>query len=78
VHRKAFAHGGANRHPRIERGERVLKNDLHVAAHRAKRLALEPADVHAVEPDITARRLDEAENGPAEGGLAAARFAHDA
>ncbi len=67
-----------NAHARIERGERVLEDDLHVTAKAAKLCAGCRKDVLAVEGDGAGGGFDEAENHPAQSGLAAAGFADQA
>ena len=73
---QAFHHRFADRHARVERGIRILENDLHVAAHDLQFLGLEGEDILAVEMDRAAGRLDQAQHGAPDGGLSAARFAH--
>ena len=70
----------ADRHARIERGVRILENDLHLAAHLAQlALRASPADVLPVENHFAAGGLDRAagSRGPTVD-LAAARFADQA
>ena len=43
VDHQRLADDRADRHARVERGVRVLEDDLHVAAQRAQRLAAERA-----------------------------------
>ena len=68
----------ADRHARVERGERVLEDDLHVAAERVQLLAAECDDVPALEPDLARGRLDQPQDAAAGGRLAAAGFADQA
>jgi len=65
-----------HRQPRIERGVGILEDDLHVAAQRAQRLAVEPRDLGALEPDLAGTGLDQPQDAAAGRRLAAARFAH--
>ena len=68
----------ADRHARIEAGERVLEDDLHRAPAAAQRLAVERGEVLA-EPQHAARgRLDQAQDRAAERRLAAAALADHA
>ena len=54
----------AGRHARIERGVRVLEDDLHLRAGSGRSSALLSAgDVRAVEPDRAAGRLDQPQQG---------------
>ena len=68
----------ADRRPRVERRERVLEDDLHPAPVRLQGRALQPGDVRPVEQDLARRRVDEPEQQPADGRLAAARLADEA
>ncbi len=70
-----LADDGADGEPRIERGVRVLEDDLHVAPQRAQCLAAQPSDVGTLEPDFARTRLDQPQDAAAGGRLAAARFA---
>src|SRR5438270_379135 len=71
-----FGHDFFHAHPRVERGEGVLEDDLHVAAEAAELTAAGCEHVLAVEGDGTGSGLYEAENHTSEGGLAAAGFAN--
>ena len=73
-----LANDGFDRHARVERCERVLKNDLHVASHFAQRLRVHGGDVLAVEADLAAAGLDQPQDAAARGGLAATGLAHHA
>jgi hypothetical protein len=55
----------ADRHARIERGVRVLEDDLHVARQRAQLVLAGPGDVLALEPDLARGRLDQAQDAAA-------------
>ncbi len=67
-----------HRHARVQRAERVLEDDLHGAPLVAQRLALQVADVLAVEQDGAAARLDQPDQQPPERRLATAGFADQA
>ncbi|MGY4426760.1 hypothetical protein ACVWY2_009209 [Bradyrhizobium sp. JR6.1] len=75
----AITSGSATMSPirrrRIERGDRVLKDQLHAPAHLAQRLALQGGEVVAVEQHLAGDRLAQLQHGAAERGLAAAGFA---
>ena len=60
---------------RVQRRERVLEDHLHPPAQSAKLAFAERRDVPAVEDDLPRRRLVQAEEGPPDRGLAAARLA---
>ena len=49
---EGFAEDRADGHARVERGERVLEHDLHVAPHRAQIVAAEAQHVLPVEHDL--------------------------
>ena len=66
-----------HRHARVERAVRVLKHDLHAAPQRAQRACPERDHVLAVDRDAPGVGLDQSEDRPPHGGLAAARFAHE-
>ena len=78
VDRQAFPDDRADRHPRIQAGERVLEDDLDPPAQAAAAPWLQRADVDAVELNLAGRRLDEAQDAAPERRLAAARLADDA
>ena len=65
-------------HARIERGERILEDDLHVAPPPPERGGIERQDVFAIERDASRGRLDEPEEEARQGRLAASRFPHNA
>ena len=54
----------ANRHPRVQRAERVLKHDLHTLAQRAHFGGLQRQDVHVVERDGSRGRLQQPQDQP--------------
>ena len=56
----------------------ILEDDLHVAAERAQRRAVERRHVRALEPDLARGRLDQPQDAAAGGRLAAAGFADQA
>ena len=68
----------ADLHPRVERPDRVLEDDLHVLAHLLHALRRERDEVDAVELDLTRGGLEEPEDGASEGRLAAAGLADEA
>ena len=73
-----FTDDVADRHARVQRGVRVLEDDLDVAPKLPHRRALLGVDVDAVEGELARGRLLQPHQHPAEGRLAAARLAHDA
>jgi hypothetical protein len=73
-----FADEVAHLHPRVERADRVLEDDLHVPAHRLQVGAAEAQHVDAVELDLARGRLEQAQHRAAQGGLAAAGLADEA
>jgi hypothetical protein len=69
-----LAHG----HPRVQRGVRILEDDLDLAPDRPHLTPLEARDVAAVEEDRAGRRLEQLDDRAPERRLAAARLADDA
>ena len=76
VHAQRLADDPPDAVARVERGERVLEDHLHPPPQRSHPLGAEVADVLAVEDDPAGRGLVQAQQRPAERGLAAARLAH--
>src|SRR5262249_37533370 len=68
----------AHRHARVEARVRVLEDDLHLPAQRPELCLSERDDVAAVIDDAPERRLDEAEDQPPQGALAAPALADEA
>src|SRR5882724_10528863 len=75
VNDQRFADDVADAHARVERGIGILKDDLDIAAKRAKFFAAERADVLAVKVDLARTRFDQADHATAGGRLAATGFA---
>ena len=71
----SLGHHVADAHPRVEGAQGILKHDLDRPAVRAECGLREREEVYALEEDASGRRLDEPENGPADGRLPAARLA---
>ena len=67
-----------HRLPRVERGEGILKDDRHVAPHPPHRARPQAQDVPALEAHLAGGRLDQAQDRPAQGRLAASRLADQA
>src|SRR5690606_7184244 len=65
-------------HARIETGQRVLEDDLHVLAQVAQRPRMERRELLPQPDDAPTRGLDEAQDRAPEGGLAATGLADDA
>ena len=78
VHAHRLGHDVAGRHARIERGERVLKDDLHLPAVGPQLGLAQMRDVAAVDLDAAVGRLDQPQDGAPDGGFAAAGFADQA
>ena len=66
-----------DRHARIERRVRILKDHLHVLPRAAQLRAGQLRDVDVAEHHAAARRLDEPQHRAAERRLAASRFADE-
>jgi hypothetical protein len=69
---------GAHAHARVQRRVRVLEDHLHAPAQLAQLASARRADVHALEPDRPAVRLDEPDEAARQRRLAAARSTRDA
>ena len=77
VQRERLGERLPDRHPRIERRERVLEDDLHGAPLRAHRRLGQREDVFAVEVRVARGRLEQAQHQPARRRLAAAGLADE-
>ncbi len=78
VHGERLPHDRADGAPGIERGVRILEDNLGAAAQRPELRLREARDVLAAEPDLSRRGLDEAKHGAAERGLPGPRLPHQA
>src|SRR5262249_9841608 len=78
VDRERLADDLSDGEPRVERGIRVLEDDLHLAAHAPQLGVGEPAQVLALEANRAGRWSFEVEDGPAGRALAAAALADEA
>ena len=72
VDAQTFADAVPDGRPRIEGCIRILEDDLHPAAEWPERGPRDPGDVHAVELDGAGGRVQEPQQQPPDGGLAAA------
>ena len=77
MHAQALRHDIADRHPRAQGSERVLKYDLHVATERPHLLETQTLDVFAQEHDRPVRR-NQPQQRQTERGLAGPGFTDDA
>jgi len=77
VDRESFPNDRSDSHARIEGGDRILEDDLHLASQRAELRGSHRIHIAPFEPYLSRRRLDETENRAAGGGLAAPRLADD-
>ena len=66
-----------DRHARIERRVRILKDHLHVPPRAAQLRAVRAAPCRVPEQHVAAGRFDEPQHRPPEGRLAAAGFADE-
>src|ERR1700676_388423 len=66
------SHDIASPHARIERGERVLEDDLHRTPVLAQLGLSEKGDIQAIEPDAAAGRFDQPQDTARHRGFAAA------
>ena len=76
VDHQCLADDGADGHARIERGERILEDDLHVAAQPLQRAAIERGNVPALEPYLARGGFDQPQDAAPGGRLATPRFAY--
>src|SRR5262249_31330479 len=63
---------------RVQRGVRILEDDLHLAPQRPERRAPQPTDVVALEDDLPRSGLEQPDDGAAERRFPAARLADQA
>ena len=77
VHERRLTHGLSDRERRVQRRIGVLEHHLGAAADLAELVRVGVAHVDAIEADLTAVRLDEADEAPGERRLAAAGFADE-
>jgi hypothetical protein len=68
---------GADAHPRVEAGERILEHHLHVAPEAAEHFRVQSGKVLPVEMHRARRRREQAQREPPERRLARAGFAND-
>jgi hypothetical protein len=61
--------------PRIERGNRVLEDELHATAHQPQGIALHRCEILAIEPHPARGRTAQLQYGPAERRFPATGFA---
>ena len=73
-----FGHLVGQLHLRVERGERVLKDHLHVEPRLAQLRLVQRHDVLAIEVDLARQGIDQPQDRTPGGGLAATRFTHKA
>ncbi len=77
--RKGLRDDGLDRHARVERGQRILEDDLHLLAARRETPSLsEPEQILAGPDDAAFGGLDQPQHRTAEGRLAAAGFTDNA
>src|SRR5919108_758423 len=78
VHLERLGDDVPDRHAGVERGVRVLEDDLHLAPHAPEILALQRGELLAHEAHGAGRRADELEDRVAGGRLPRAGLAHEA
>ena len=71
-----FADDRANQHARVERAERILKDDLQVPAPRPHRALVKRRNILAFVEDLACRRLDEPKQEASGRRFPATGFAH--
>ena len=77
MHYHSLAYDPLNRKSWIKGAIGILKYDLHALAVGEHGVGVEGGEVRTVVSDGTGGGPNEAENGPADGGLAAAGFSHE-
>ena len=77
VHNQPFTNRGTNRHARIERTVRILKDDLHAASQLSQRFAFKRQHVHAFECDSAGRGLNQTQQCATGGCFATAGFTNE-
>src|SRR5262249_61506479 len=65
-------------HARIQRGERILEDDLHPLTRGPQSRGRQRDEVVALEADAAGRRLDEPQDQPSGGGFTTAGLADEA
>ena len=78
VDNQQFFDNVSRRHARVQRGVRVLKNNLHLAADWPHIGLIQVGDITAVKLDAAFGGIEQPEHGSAHGRFAAAAFAHQA
>jgi len=73
---ESFANDGAHGHARVEGADRILEDGLDAGAQRPPFGAVDFRQIHAVDPHGAGGGRDQPQHGAAQGGFAAARFAH--
>jgi hypothetical protein len=76
-HQKRFGEDVVDGHRRIERGVRILEDDLDLLAERPAFLLAQAGDQPAAVADLPAGDRGEAEQGPAQGRLSRAGLPHE-
>ena len=72
--RQSFPHDGANGHARIQRGVRILKNDLRPSSHPTQIRAAQLEYIGPIKRDGPRCWLDQSERGASGRGFAASGF----
>ena len=78
IDRERLGDDAPHPHPRVERAERILEDDLHALPGGPELPRGQCDQVTALEADMPGAGLDQSQDEPACRGLAAARLAHQA
>ena len=78
MHGKGLGESLLDGEPGVKGGVGILKDDLHALAVGKHGVGVEGGEVRTVVSDGTGSGRDEEKDGPADGGLAAAGFSHEA
>ena len=77
VHDERLQQAAANGEPWVQRGHRILEDELHVAPQATQRVAPERQHVLTGEADAPVARLDQPQHRSGRAGFAATRLAND-
>ena len=81
VDHQRLAHNPFDRHARIQRGERILEDDLNMRPDMHQLFAgqffqVDPSQLRIIKPDFATGGIQQAHDGSGGGGLSAAAFTH--
>ena len=76
VNQQRFFNGFSNAYARVQRGKRILKNDLYLFAQEAKFLPRKIENIASLKKDLAGGRRHDAQNCLRQRAFAATTFAH--